>query len=571
MSSERRVLRCAVYTRKSSEHGLEQDFNSLDAQREAGEAYIKSQSHEGWKLIRTPYADGGLSGATMERPALQRLLADIAARLIDVVVVYKVDRLTRSLADFAKLIESFEVHGVSFVSVTQQFNTTTSMGRLTLNVLLSFAQFEREVAGERIRDKFAASRRKGMWMGGNVPLGYDLKHRKLVVNEAEAKTVRLIFERYLDLGCVMALRTELERLGIRSKRRVTEAGREQGGASFSRGALYHLLKNRVYRGETVHKGTPHPGEHEAIIAEELWDAVVAKLAAQGVERRRERVASGALLIGLIFDDRGNRMSPTYTVRKQNRYRYYVSQAVLQGRPSEAGSLARIGAAEIEQVVVEGLRRAQPQDVQAANRSATHIAPTSQRQQPTARGLTAVGSNSQGQAPCDHVGGFCDQQVRDLVDRAIERVVVRSGEVEITLRTPAGAGVAAHTEGEEGARMLHLPLPDRRSKDRREIIIPGNNGSPSTRLDRSLVVAVARGRCWARGLRRGDYKDTAQIASKFDLSESYVRRILRLVYLAPDVVLAIAEGRHPPTLVLQRLLRPIPLAWAEQRQTLGFTT
>jgi len=201
MPSERRVLRCAVYTRKSSEHGLEQDFNSLDAQREAGEAYIKSQSHEGWKLIRTAYADGGLSGGTMERPALQRLLADIEARLIDVVVVYKVDRLTRSLADFAKLIESFEAHGVSFVSVTQQFNTTTSMGRLTLNVLLSFAQFEREVAGERIRDKFAASRRKGMWMGGNVPLGYDLKHRKLVVNEAEAKTVRLIFERYLELGC----------------------------------------------------------------------------------------------------------------------------------------------------------------------------------------------------------------------------------------------------------------------------------------------------------------------------------------------------------------------------------
>ena len=412
-----------------------------------------------------------------------------------------------------------------------------------------------------------------------MPLGYDLKHRKLVVNEAEAKTVRLIFERYLDLGCVMALRTELERLGIRSKRRVTEAGRERGGASFSRGALYHLLKNRVYRGETVHKGTPHAGEHEAIIAEELWDAVVAKLAAQGVERRRERVASGALLIGLIFDDRGNRMSPTYTVRKQSRYRYYVSQAVLQGRPGEAGSLARIGAAEIEQIVVEGLRRAQPQDVQAANRSAICIAPPSQRQQPTARvsgnsvsaRLTAAGSNSQGQIPCGRVGGFCDQQVRDLVDRAIERVVVHSGEVEITLRTPAGAGAAAHTEGGEGPRVLHLPLPDRRSKDRREIIIPGNNGSPSTRLDRSLVVAVARGRCWARGLRRGDYKDTAQIASKFDLSEAYVRRILRLAYLAPDVVLAIAEGRHPSTLVLQRLLRPIPLAWAEQRQTLGFTT
>ena len=235
MGSERRILRCAIYTRKSSEHGLEQDFNSLHAQRESAEAYIKSQAHEGWKLVRARYDDGGLSGGTMERPALQRLLADIAASLIDVVVVYKVDRLTRSLTDFAKLVETFEAHRVSFVSVTQQFNTTTSMGRLTLNVLLSFAQFEREVAGERIRDKFAASRRKGMWMGGNVPLGYDVAGRRLVVNEAEAKTVKLIFERYLELGCVRALRAELDRLGIRSKHRTAETGRMIGGGSSAAG------------------------------------------------------------------------------------------------------------------------------------------------------------------------------------------------------------------------------------------------------------------------------------------------------------------------------------------------
>src|SRR5437667_4284011 len=275
------TVRCAIYTRKSSEEGLEQEFNSLQAQREACEAFIESQRQEGGLCLRAAYDDGGFSGATMDRPALQRLLADLTAGRVENVVVYKIDRLTRSLADFAKIVEILDSKGASFVSVTQQFNTTTSMGRLTLNVLLSFAQFEREVAGERIRDKFAASRRKGMWMGGNVPLGYDLKHRKLVVNEAEAKTVRLIFERYLDLGCVMALRTELERLGVRSKQRVTEAGRKRGGTSFSRGALYHLLKNRVYRGETVHKGTPHPGEHAAIIAEERWNAVVATRAAQG--------------------------------------------------------------------------------------------------------------------------------------------------------------------------------------------------------------------------------------------------------------------------------------------------
>ena len=290
--NERKILRCAIYTRKSSEHGLEQDFNSLDAQREAAEAYIKSQAHEGWKLVKTHYDDGGLSGGTLERPALQSLLADIRARKIDVVVVYKVDRLTRSLADFAKLVELFEAHGVSFVSVTQQFNTTTSMGRLTLNVLLSFAQFEREVAGERIRDKFAASRRKGMWMGGTIPLGYDVKDRKLVVNEAEAETVRLIFRRYLRARVRFKLSAELDRKkGIRSKQRILTSGRVLGGCTFGRGALYHLLRNRIYRGEVVHKGIAYPGEHEAIVAEELWNAVQAKLSGNILRQRQNRVES----------------------------------------------------------------------------------------------------------------------------------------------------------------------------------------------------------------------------------------------------------------------------------------
>ena len=278
-ANERKSLRCAIYTRKSSEHGLEQDFNSLDAQREAAEAYIKSQAHEGWRLLRTHYDDGGLSGGTLERPALRTLLADIRARKVDVVVVYKVDRLTRSLADFAKLVEAFEAHGVSFVAVTQQFNTTTSMGRLTLNVLLSFAQFERELAGERIRDKFAASRRKGMWMGGTVPLGYDVSGRKLVINAEEAERVRFIFERYRALGCVSKLQEDLEQRGIRSKQRVLASGQVLGGGSFGRGALYHLLQNRVYLGEVVHKGVSYPGEHERIIDEELWSAVQARLLA----------------------------------------------------------------------------------------------------------------------------------------------------------------------------------------------------------------------------------------------------------------------------------------------------
>jgi DNA invertase Pin-like site-specific DNA recombinase len=314
------MLRCAVYTRKSSEHGLEQDFNSLDAQREAAEAYIKSQAHEGWRLVKTRYDDGGISGGTLERPALQSLLTDIQSRKVDVVVVHKVDRLTRSLADFAKLVELFEAHGVSFVAVTQQFNTTTSMGRLTLNVLLSFAQFERELAGERIRDKFAASRRKGMWMGGTIPLGYDVKDRKLVINAQEAERVRLIFGRYLALGCVAKLQADLDQCGVRSKQRVLTSGRVIGGCSFGRGALYHLLRNRIYRGEVVHKGIVYPGEHNAIVDEELWAAVQARLADNCTTRRKARVETGALLGGLIYDDRGNIMSPTYSVRRGNRYR-----------------------------------------------------------------------------------------------------------------------------------------------------------------------------------------------------------------------------------------------------------
>jgi site-specific DNA recombinase len=548
MGSERRILRCAVYTRKSSEHGLEQDFNSLHAQRESAEAYIKSQAHEGWKLVRARYDDGGLSGGTMERPALQRLLADIAASLIDVVVVYKVDRLTRSLTDFAKLVETFEAHGVSFVSVTQQFNTTTSMGRLTLNVLLSFAQFEREVAGERIRDKFAASRRKGMWMGGNVPLGYDVAGRRLVVNEAEAKTVRSIFERYLEFGCVRALRTELDRLGIRSKRRVAETGRMIGGGVFSRGALYYLLRNRVYRGEAVHKGVAHPGEHEAIIDEDLWEAVQAKLSAQATKQGRARAESGALLMGLVFDDRGNRMSPSHTTRKGGRYRYYVSQAVLQGRNKEAGSIARIGADELERTVVEALRGAIPDKDRAANVIATPI----------------VSSEEQG--PPDYPGDLHDQRVRDLVNRHVERIVVHATEIEIVLQT---RDIASPSLGADGEQVLRVPL-ERRPRDRKEIIVPGDAGAPPRCLDRSLVVAVARGRIWAAALRRGEYADTAKIASTCDLSEAYVRRILRLAFLAPDIVEAIAEGRHPRGLTLQRLLDPVPLVWVEQRRRFGFS-
>jgi site-specific DNA recombinase len=345
------VRRCAIYTRKSSEEGLEQDFNSLHAQREACEAFIKSQAGEGWRLIKTAYDDGGLSGATMERPALQRLIADIDQGLVDAVVVYKVDRLTRSLTDFARMVESFDAHGVSFVAVTQQFNTTTSMGRLTLNVLLSFAQFEREVTGERIRDKIAASKRKGIWMGGLVPLGYDVRERQLVVNETEAVTVRSIFNRYLELGSVRLLKDELDRDGVRSKRRVARNGVESGGQSFSRGALYTLLGNPIYVGEIRHKGACHPGPHVPIVDRVTWDKTAKRSHEHG--SRFSVPASGAMpspLMGKLFDDNGAVLTPSHSRKGDRRYRYYVSRNLMKGGTGQARGGWRLPAAEMERIV-----------------------------------------------------------------------------------------------------------------------------------------------------------------------------------------------------------------------------
>jgi DNA invertase Pin-like site-specific DNA recombinase len=346
------VRRCAVYTRKSSEEGLEQDFNSLHAQREACEAFIKSQAGEGWRLVKTAYDDRALSGGTMERPALQRLLSDINQGLIDVVVVYKVDRLTRSLSDFAKMVEVFDARGVSFVAVTQQFNTTTSMGRLTLNVLLSFAQFEREVTGERILDKIAASKQKGMWMGGLVPLGYDVIDRRLEVNQSEAQKVLEIFSRYLELGSVRLLMDDLNRRGIRSKVRIAKNGRKSGGNPFSRGALYVLLSNPIYVGEIRHKGVLHPGLHESIVDRRLWEKTQRLLRSQAVRsasRATKSVASP--LMGRLFDERGVGLTPSHAVKGARRYRYYVSRGLIKGTAADsAGHGWRLPAPEIERTV-----------------------------------------------------------------------------------------------------------------------------------------------------------------------------------------------------------------------------
>jgi len=338
-------VRCAIYTRKSSEEGLDMEFNSLDAQREACAAYVLSQKPEGWVAVADRYDDGGISGGTLERPALKRLIADIEFGKVDVVVVYKIDRLSRSLMDFAKLVEVFERRGVTFVSVTQSFNTTTSMGRLTLNILLSFAQFEREVIGERIRDKVAASRRKGMWMGGYVPLGYRVENRKLLVNEEEAASVRLIFERFVKLGSIKLLMRELQAAGIRSRR----------GYMLDKGALYKLLNNRVYIGEAVHKGEAYPGEHEAIISADLWQRARAIMGeSPRMRANKTRLSGPSLLRGLIFSPNGDAMSPSHTRKGDRLYRYYVTQSVLKRGPGTC-PVGRVPAAEIETAVIEQLR------------------------------------------------------------------------------------------------------------------------------------------------------------------------------------------------------------------------
>ena len=352
----KRALRCAIYTRVSTDQGLEQDFNSLDAQREASEAYIKSQAHEGWRLIRDHYDDGGFSGGSMVRPALQKLLIDVQARRIDVIVVYKVDRLTRSLADFAKLVETFDAHGVSFVSVTQSFNTTTSMGRLTLNVLLSFAQFEREVTGERIRDKIAASKKKGMWMGGVVPLGYRVEDRALHIVEDHAEIVRSLFRRYLEAGSVVRLKQQLDAEAVRLPIRIDGGGRSTGGGLISRGHIYKILSNPIYVGRISHKGQVHEGQQPPIVTQDLWNDVRHRLGDHlgAATAKRTRQSSDALLVGKLYDDRDRRMNPTWARKGSKRWRYYASQVAQQGDKSKAASILRVPAADVEKLVAEAV-------------------------------------------------------------------------------------------------------------------------------------------------------------------------------------------------------------------------
>ncbi|MHA3793055.1 recombinase family protein [Sphingomonas sp. YL-JM2C] len=562
MVEERRgaKLRCAVYTRKSTEDGLDQEYNSLDAQFDACSAYIQSQRHEGWTLVPDRYDDGGFSGGNMDRPGLKQLLTDVAAGKVDVIVLYKIDRLTRSLADFAKIVEILDQAGASFVSVTQAFNTTTSMGRLMLNVLLSFAQFEREVTGERIRDKIAASKKKGLWMGGPVPLGYVVRDRKLVIHAEEAETVRHIMRRYLASSSVDELAADLQRDGYKTKVQNNASGPHRGGCDFRRGTLYHLLSNRIYLGEIVHKGVSYPGEHEAIVPTELWDEVQAKVAerANGGARRRQ-VRSPSLLIGLIEDGLGRPMTTSHTTRSSRNYRYYVTRPDriaeepawrVSGPDIEALVCARLSEFLADQREIVALTNADAASAKLIHRAigAAHSA-----------AATLMGSSV---------------LPKEMLLRQLVRLVrLHEEHIAIELRP----------EGLSSLLGLPTPTPDpiilttqaariRRGRQIR-LVIPGPRPAERAVRERdSKLVTLLREAMRAKDLvLTSPGKSMLRISTEAGRCRTRLQKLVALSCLAPDIVTAIVEGRQPAMLTAKNLLAAnLPLGWDDQRALLGFS-
>ena len=510
-------MRCAVYTRKSTDHNLDLAFNSLDAQREACEAYIKSQAHEGWKLIPDHFNDGAFSGASLVRPALQELLDAVRARKVDIIVVYKVDRLTRSLADFAKLVELFDEHEVSFVSVTQSFNTTSSMGRLTLNVLLSFAQFEREVIGERVRDKISASKRRGIWVGGPIPLGYRSVDKKLEIVPEDAALVRKIFGDYLRLGSIGELAASLEREGIKPRPRFLANGRTIAAERFMVGPLAHLLKNRFYIGEVVYQGETNRGEHEPILERELFDAVQTRMAEKKVLRQQARAQSPAMLMGLIFDDRGNPMSPSHANKKGVRYRYYVSHTLLQNRKNATGSIARVSAPDVEALIADAIRKE----------------------------LGAVG----------------DIPDCDLIRQNVQRVTIHTKQIEVVVQQVSG--------NNEPDQPSTLTIPFSRNSPRKKGIThsPATTANIDPETQDILLKAIVRAQRWMEDLVSGKASSTDEIAFTENLAERHVRFLLPLAFLSPRIIAAIANGTAPAGITVSCLARALPHKWSDQERIL----
>jgi len=559
-----RTTRCAIYTRKSTEDGLEQEFNSLDAQREACAAYVLSQRHEGWVLVPGLYDDGGYSGGSLERPGLRALLEEVRANRIDVIVVYKVDRLTRSLADFAKIVETLDAADASFVSVTQAFNTTTSMGRLTLNVLLSFAQFEREVTGERIRDKIAASKKKGMWMGGVVPLGYDVRDRELVVNEAEARQVRHMFERYLALGTVVALQEELVARAVVSKLRTSAGGGQTGGSNFTYGALCHLIQNRTYVGEVHHRGEHYTGEHPAIIDQDIFDRAQRQHDENRVARKHgHNIIDPSLLTGLLFDSVGRRMTPKHACKGSRRYRYYISQAdpALSSDP-----VMRVPAGEVERAIVNQLATA------LGNPELLH------------RLIERCGNED---VPIRQIRGMLDDLVarllhggkserRALLPTLLRRVEMHSGRLELAARVPSlnehSGGAATLADDRDSMEFpLTVPISVMRAGREVRLLLPPSPRSSNGRHDAALIALVAKAWTARQALTSAPGISVDEAAAGMGLKADYFRVLVRISFLAPDIVAAILEGRQPGTLTRHKLARitDLPPEWEGQRRVLGF--
>ena len=525
------VRRCAIYTRVSTDNGLDQEFNSLDAQREACEAYIKSQAHEGWRLVPEKFDDGGYSGASLDRPGLTKLLDLVDRGRIDIIVVYKVDRLTRSLADFAKLVERFDANDVSFVSVTQSFNTTSSMGRLTLNMLLSFAQFEREVTGERIRDKIAASKKRGIWVGGTVALGYRVEDRRLIVDPEEAAIVRLIFNRYLACGSLLRLLVELRERGVTTRKRTFVTGKTIGGILFTRGPLAYLLNNRIYLGEIKHHDKSYPGEHAGIVDADIFDRVQALLAANGREQEPARHGSHALLKDLLFDDRGHRMTPSSAKKGGVRYRYYVSRALIEGAANQAGSISRVSAPALEEAVVQALNTIN---------------------------LEVLNDDSS-PASCIPVNPQIDQQ---LVAKMVERVIVSRRRLTIVF--------SADARDQLDREQLEVEWAPRTTRPKREILAPtkaNENARPMESTTRAtLIAAIARGRFWLDEIVRG-VVDIEAIALREKRSSRSVQKLVSLAFLSPRIVQGAIDNTLPRGVSMTRLF-DLPAQWPLQHTMLG---
>ena len=535
-----RRIRCAIYTRKSSEEGLEQDFNSLDAQREACEAYIASQKHEGWEVLRDHYNDGGISGGHLDRPALQRLMQAVDEKRVDQIVVYKIDRLTRSLTDFAKLVDRLDAAQASFVSVTQSFNTATSMGRLTLNMLLSFAQFEREVTSERIRDKIAASKRKGMWMGGHVPLGYCADGRTLKIDEAEAPTIRTLYDLYRKLGSVREVKDRAEALGFRSRRRARSCGRVSGGIPFDRGHLHHILSNPVYAGRIRHKGQVYDGQHPAIIDPKTWDKVQELLqSGAAISRGNRKKAITSPLAGKLFDETGDRLTPSHSRKNGKRLRYYVSRRVIAGGCEKHPDAWRLPAEQVEGVLTEMIRGHLGRPDAAAS---------------VIQGLPAaeIKTTAERLAAC-----ISSTDCLNL----IEKVHLRPGAMRVQLDTLVLAKWLDCLPGHINALELTIETPFQMR--RRGVELKLHLGDPPPEIDETLVQNIVKGRRWLAMVIDG--KSFSEIAQVENVSTRRVQDIANLALIAPDILDAITLGEKSDGLSTDYLIKTrFSAIWSEQR-------